>query len=86
MFSEIYSTEEKPIIKVLLIKRNPKCRKNSLLSMQLFHVFDLIDELRQLHIIMSCSTVNSSVSKGDRQLLSAGPLVSDQLIRLSMGL
>ena len=51
--SEIYSTKEKPIIKVLPIKRNPKCGKNNLLSMPIIHVFDLIDELRQLYIIMS---------------------------------
>ena len=48
MFSEIYSTKEKPIIKVLPFKRNPKCRKNNLLSMPVVHVFDLKDELRQL--------------------------------------
>ena len=63
MFSEIYSTKEKPIIKVLPIKRNPKCRKNNLLSMPIIHVFDLIDELRQLYIIMSWSTVNRNLFK-----------------------
>ena len=29
MFSEIYSTKEKPILKVMLMKRNPKCRKKT---------------------------------------------------------
>ena len=53
MFSEKYSTKEKPVIKVMPIKRNPKCRKNNLLSMLIFHVFDLIDEHRQLYIRMS---------------------------------
>ena len=63
MFSDIYSTKEKPITKALPIKRNPKCQKNNLLIMPIIHVFDLIDELRQLYIIMSWSTVNPNLFK-----------------------
>ena len=69
MSSEIYSTKEKPMIKVLPIKRNPKWWKNNLLSMTKIHVVDLIDELRQLYIIMSWSTVN-------RNLFKRGPVAA----------
>ena len=69
MFSEIYTTKEKPIIKVLPIKRNPKCWRNNLLSMPIIQVFDLIDELTQLYIIMSWSTVNP-------KLFKSGPAVA----------
>ena len=52
MFSEIYSTKEKPNLKVLLIKKIPSAEK-ILLSMPLNQVFDRIDNLRQLCIIAS---------------------------------
>ena len=44
MFSIIYSTNGKPILKLLPIKRKPMCQKN--LSITLIHVFKWIDELR----------------------------------------
>ena len=67
MFAVLYSTKEKPIHTLLLMKRNPKCRRNNLLSMALIHVFDLKDEIKQLYIMSS--------STGGPKLFKRGPAV-----------
>ena len=66
MFSETYSTKEKPILIVSLMKIYPKSRWNPkmLLSMPLIHVFDWIDDFRQLWILTSWSTDNPNLFKG----------------------
>ena len=79
MFSVKYSTREKPILKILVMKRKPKSREKNLLSMlflSLFHVFVWINEPRQLCIVTSRSTDIPKLFKRDHILLSAASFVS----------